>query len=115
MGVTEPGTTWLQEMQGHLLRDSSHPVYLFSGTSWWAILGPVAFPPLEVGWVTVLHQRGLSCPFSRKPSWIEMRAVTSLGWSSPFFQAWRRFSCGPAGTSSRGRGSGQENVGVMKK
>lgn len=53
--MTELGTTWLQEMEDHL-------VCPFSGTSWWAVLGTV--PP-----------SGLSCPFSRKPPWIQTWAA----------------------------------------
>lgn len=49
----------------------------FLGASWRAV-GDLWPFPLEAGWVTALHRRGLGCPFSRKPSWMEMRAVTSL-------------------------------------
>lgn len=37
--------------------------------------------------VTVLSQGGFNCHFFRKSPWIEMGAVTSLGWSSPILSS----------------------------
>lgn len=86
---------------------SSHPVCPSSGTSWWAILGPVAFPPLAI----TLPQRA-QLPFSRKPLWIEMGAETCLGWSSPCSRGWRRVGAIHEEPAVRGC---QGNAGGMSK
>lgn len=87
--MTELGTTWLQEMQDHL-------VCPFSGTSWWAVLGTA--PPLRAQ-LSLLQEASLDSDLS------------SLGCGSPFFQAWRRrFGCGEGGTNS-GEGQVREMVG----
>lgn len=87
---------------------SSHPVCPSSGTSWWAILGPVAFPPLAI----TLPQRGLSCP---SPG-----SLPGLRWGrdlpgpeQPLFSGLEESWCGPGGTSSGRRCQG--NAGGLRE
>lgn len=109
IGATELRTAWRQEVWGHLLVGSGHPVCPSSGTAWWAIPGPVAFPPLAIA----PPQRGLSSP--------SQGSLPGLSWGrdlpgperaprSGLEESW----CDPGGASS-GVGGCQGSAGGMRK
>lgn len=107
-GATELGTAWLQEVWGHLLLGHGHPVCPSSGTSWWAILGPAAFPPLAI----TLPQRRLGCP--PPGSLPGLRWGRDLpGLEQPPFSGLEESWCDPGGASSGGGCQG--NAGGRRK
>lgn len=107
-GATELGTAWLQEVWGHLLLGHGHPVCPSSGTSWWAILGPAAFPPLAI----TLPQRRLGCP--PPGSLLGLRWGRDLpGLEQPPFSGLEESWCDPGGASSGGGCQG--NAGGRRK